>query len=339
MCVIFLPIFNLNLGKPKVFILYCKDTELMALYNKSADDFCDQVLALADILRYSGVETVIDQYKDHMANWDGWTQSMIAQSDHVLMVCSPQLSRSLQSQAIIVVEMGKGKFFNHSVVNSISAPKFVPIFLHDCVAHDWIPASLRMTSNFKLNISELTPLIDVEDETPNYDQLVQAKLRNALQDPRFIDIVNLVKLLRQDSDNTPPPVLNPFSLPSGHAPPIRGAIPPSYTHVPIRPIPLPRSDTDPSRRGEPEYISKEDLTRIAEVVPRDWQHLGIKLGVEYTKLEALRTKHPFDSTLATLEMFRLWQTKKGKLATRKALKQALIDLKFGLVAREIFAND
>ena len=91
--------------------------------------------------------------------------------------------------------------------------------------------------------------------------------------------------------------------------------------------------------NQAEYISEGDLLKIADRLPRDWQHLGIKLGVEYSVLESLRTKNVFDTRLSTMEMFGIWQRTKGKAATRKSLKEALKSLGYGRVAREVFPND
>ena len=94
-----------------------------------------------------------------------------------------------------------------------------------------------------------------------------------------------------------------------------------------------------SAAQQAEYISDGDLLKVAERLPRDWQHLGIKLGISYSTLESLQAQYPFDTRMATLTMFGTWQRIKKKEATRKSLKQALISLGYGRVAKEVFTND
>ena len=114
-------------------------------------------------------------------------------------------------------------------------------------------------------------------------------------------------------------------------------LPSGYTYHPNTSS-YPYRATTTTNSGAPE-IAEGDLLKIAERVPRDWQHLGIKLGVEYSILENLRTTHPSDTRSAAMEMFGIWQRTKGKHATKKALKTALLELKYGRVANEVFPND
>ena len=123
--------------------------------------------------------------------------------------------------------------------------------------------------------------------------------------------------------HTPTPLIVPYAQSGGYM------YRPSPTHTHLYGAP----------KSGAEKIAEGDLLKIAERVPRDWQHLGIKLGVEYSILETLRTTHPSDARSATMEMFGIWQRTKGKAATRKALKQALLNLKYGRVANEVFPND
>ena len=88
-----------------------------------------------------------------------------------------------------------------------------------------------------------------------------------------------------------------------------------------------------------EFISDEDLSEIAGRILMDWQHLGIKLKVPYSKLESFRTKHHSSSEQAAREMLGYWQATKGKAATRRALREALEGLGYGRLVEEIFRND
>ena len=88
-----------------------------------------------------------------------------------------------------------------------------------------------------------------------------------------------------------------------------------------------------------EFIPEADLIKIAQRIPIDWTHLGIKLDVEYSILEGLRRRYSTDYVPAVLEMFHIWQRSKGREATRRVLKKALIDIGFARVAVECFPNE
>ena len=104
--------------------------------------------------------------------------------------------------------------------------------------------------------------------------------------------------------------------------------------------PIPRNvPINTASDGDPDYISEGDLLRIADKLPENWQALGIKLGLENSRLVALRTKHPHDVRLAILEMFGLWRMERGRSATRGTLKQALISIGYGKIAKTLFPND
>ena len=78
---------------------------------------------------------------------------------------------------------------------------------------------------------------------------------------------------------------------------------------------------------------------IAERIPRDWQDVGIKLGVMYTTLESIRVKNAFDSKQAAMEMLSEWRRRKGEQATRSALREALVAAGYRRVAQEVFGRD
>ena len=109
----------------------------------------------------------------------------------------------------------------------------------------------------------------------------------------------------------------------------------------VNPYPRPRPDMSMHQFGAQQIgspqIPEATLFRIAERIPQDWQHLGIKLGVSYSNLEALRHQHIHDTRRATMEMFALW-LKGNKGATKSALKEALLSLGFGRLAKEEFPD-
>ena len=94
----------------------------------------------------------------------------------------------------------------------------------------------------------------------------------------------------------------------------------------------------PSRLPEV-TISEEELMIIAERIPREWQRLGIALGIQYSVLESIRRKHSSDTLAASMEMFATWQRLKGDKATRIALKEALNFLNYGRLVQELFEKD
>ena len=95
---------------------------------------------------------------------------------------------------------------------------------------------------------------------------------------------------------------------------------------------------DFSRFAGSSQVQETTMMKIAEYLPRDWQHLGIRLGLSYSRLEALREAHIHDTRKAAMGMFGLWQVEKGEAATRTALKDALVALGYGRLAREEFPD-
>ena len=106
-------------------------------------------------------------------------------------------------------------------------------------------------------------------------------------------------------------------------------LPPPHTHT----------HTAPAVSSSAIIISDSELMTIAERIPRDWQHLGIKLGVPYSVLESIRKNHAYDTRQAAMEMFATWQRSRGDKCTRSALKEALKSLGYGRVAQEVFGRD
>lgn len=85
-------------------------------------------------------------------------------------------------------------------------------------------------------------------------------------------------------------------------------------------------------------IPNTTLVEIATLVVPIWEHLGVKLGVPFSKIqEARASTNTFKD--AVLMMFQMWQQMKGRDATAKALKEALIDLRYKKVAHNFFPYD
>lgn len=72
-----------------------------------------------------------------------------------------------------------------------------------------------------------------------------------------------------------------------------------------------------------------------------WFHLGIRLGLEASELEATQKSlsHLTDYESATKKMLRLWKLAKRESATRRTLKQALVDMEYGHLAQELFQDE
>ena len=313
-------------GKPtnigKIFILYCKDPQLH-------QTFSDDVLDLADILIHCGGFTcTIDHYVDiPPANWNIWTQQKIEESQYVILVCSPTLAQTLREPANYMLDMEKGKYYVRTIVNFIQPQKVIPVYLNHYVPQagplGWVPTQLHTSAIYSLNIAEFRSALVVSEDSPRY--VLDEKLRVALSEERFRNIAKLVYHLRGETATSPPvPPVHPIPVP--HMGP--GGIP-QFSSYPL---------TSPTRQSLHENIPSGVFEKIAERMPRDWFTLGVKLGVESTRLQKLRTKHSFNHVPAALEMFGLWQQTKGRLATRKALKDVLEKMEYGRLAFELFPD-
>lgn len=191
----------------KVFILYCKDSSLHESYGISEEEFCQAVVELADILVSSGgIECFVDFYeKNEQLNWNRWTEKKISESAYVLMVCSPQLIRHLKSEGRSDIRMYKGMFFSDTVVNTITAPKFVPVFLNNCEPRDlkyWLPPQLHTSRQFQLrNLSELHQSInpDIYNEAER-----RLRLIHGLKDSQHQELASLLRYLRGECEVVPP---------------------------------------------------------------------------------------------------------------------------------------
>ena len=83
------------------------------------------------------------------------------------------------------------------------------------------------------------------------------------------------------------------------------------------------------------------VRQMAIRVKHDWFKLGMKLDVDCAELEAIQKgglDYPTDYEAAMFKMIRLWKLAKRELATKQALKQALVDLKYGRLAQELFQD-
>lgn len=175
------------------------------------------MLELADILVYCGgfQSCSVDLYETEQPNWNQWTQKKIEESTNVVMVCSPQFIQHLSQRERRTVQMHNGLFFSDTVVNSIVAPKFVPVFLNHCIPaapKDWLPPQMHAASTFWLgNLRELFQDIHAQEYT---DVERNQVLSQRLTDSKHKEVARLVGYLRGEREVVPPiPPIIPVQLP------------------------------------------------------------------------------------------------------------------------------
>ena len=214
----------------KVLLLYCKDPELAhcsqldPAYRRSEEQYCDEMLSLADILTtFSAVEggdgqscpafnCVFDGYDAGMVdNWLLWTETQLREADCVLLACSPSLHSSMQSSPTI--SMQRALCAVSSLVNTMPYKPFYPIFLNMPRQPAWIPTQLKNSSSFELNVSafhEAVGSVDGLDE----ESFMQRAYRCFESDSRFAGLLTLLNMLRGEFTKPPKPPSKPASLPS-----------------------------------------------------------------------------------------------------------------------------
>ena len=213
-----------------VLLLYCKDPELEhclqldAAYRRSAEDYCEEMLCLAETLdQFSAVagedgQTVrafkcaIDSYDDKELpdSWLRWTEDRLREADCALLACSPTLISSLLSSSTI--HMQRALCSVNSLLNTMPDKPFYPIFLNMPRQPDWIPTQLRSFSWFQLNISDFHRAmgnVDGEDE----DSFFRRAYSCFESDSRFTDLLSLLKMLRRELTRPPSPPDRPAVLP------------------------------------------------------------------------------------------------------------------------------
>ncbi len=191
------------------------------------DDFCKDVQELADILSScGGITCSTDFYeKGNPGNWNIWTQQQIETSNHVVMIASPQLYQHLSKEERTDVEMERGKYFSNTVINTIEAPKFVPVFLNGNEPQSpkhWLPLQLHMSTWFLLrNVREFYNAVDMHGE---HTEPLREKFSRHLQDPKYRSLANFILHLLGEHNVVAPvgqirvPVrpLNNFYIPAHH---------------------------------------------------------------------------------------------------------------------------
>ena len=214
----------------KVFILYCKD--------QSVDDYCNDVVELSKVLvSCGGIECYTDFFeKEHQQNWNSWTEKKIRECDHVIMVCSLLLYELLFSEGRCDIPMLTGKFFSDTVVNSIIAPKFVPVFLNEYESKSLtkrLPSQLHSSRHFCLpNLKEFYhSVFDHHSSLENRSIIVSQNLGFR----KFRDVASLVQYIRHE-DTVPQPEKPQHPIPVSHQAAERKPLSPLPVSTPI-PVP------------------------------------------------------------------------------------------------------
>ena len=197
----------------KVVVLYCKDTGMHLLrepYQRTPQQFCDEVQLLADVLNScGGIYCHFDGYDSVCVdNWSLWVQKTIEESDFVLTVCSPMLYQVLRDSRHKLVDMLRGKFYPDVIVNYISPHKFIPVFLDMPARDEWVPVNLQTSTYYELYVSNFA--IAMGDTDGLHPLAFEKKMSALFDDPKFEKIASLIATLRKQSVNPrplPPPRL------------------------------------------------------------------------------------------------------------------------------------
>jgi hypothetical protein len=127
---------------PKVFISYSHDSA----------EHKDRVLALADRLRASGVDVMLDQYvHDPEDGWQVWTESQMRDADLVLVVCTETYLKRAERRekpgighgAIWEISVGYVLLYNQGMKNK----QLVPV-VFDKADRTYIPLPLQPYTNY-----------------------------------------------------------------------------------------------------------------------------------------------------------------------------------------------
>ncbi len=164
------------------------------------------MLDLADsLISCGGIECIADFYeKDHPQSWSVWTENRIRDCDYVLYVCSPLLISDLRSGEHRNINMNVGMFFSNAIVHSIVAPKFVPVFLNECVPRDpkdWLPLQLHASRQYRLNIRDFSNSVLRSEYSLEQRS---AAVAGSLGLPGYRDLACLVRFLRGEQEVVPP---------------------------------------------------------------------------------------------------------------------------------------
>src|SRR5579859_4604269 len=127
---------------PKVFISYSHDRP----------EHMERVLSLADRLRASGIDAMLDQYvHDPEDGWQVWTETQMRDADLVLVVCTETYLKRAERReepgighgAIWEISVGYVLLYNQGMKNK----KFVPV-VFDKADRAYVPLPLQSYTNY-----------------------------------------------------------------------------------------------------------------------------------------------------------------------------------------------
>lgn len=200
-----------------LFILYSKDVHLQTTplltsrNHRSVDQYFKEVADLVGILEqfslvpsrvgrahvraYTCTYDVTECQRELIQNFLLWSERELTQCDIVLLLCSPQMEAVLRGEAPYL-EMEKGQASAHSLINTLSHKRVVPIYLNMPRIVQWLPAFLRATPTYSLNIQALQEAVG---DVSSYEELSRRAYTVLSEDrPELKDFNDLIRLLRQE---------------------------------------------------------------------------------------------------------------------------------------------
>lgn len=127
----------------KVFISYSWDS----------DEHKEQVLTLANKLRETGVDIILDRYEESpKKGWQIWMQDSIDEAEYVLIICTQKYSNRFMKKE---VNDGKGATFESSIITQDlydfngENDKFIPVIIKPS-DEEFIPKILKSYTIYKI---------------------------------------------------------------------------------------------------------------------------------------------------------------------------------------------
>ena len=232
-----------------------------------------------------------------ISNFLQWSDESIIRCSKILLLCSPQLAACLNSSSDNggTVQMERGMFSKHSLINAIPHKPVIPVFLNMPKQQQWIPPPLSSASSYSVNIKALQEgCLGVASER-DWVERVYTLFR---EDRRLDDLVDLRNVLCSER-------MLDFS--------------PTNTPLP-----------DPTLTD----LSRTKLYELAVDVGYIWQELGTKLGVPFS-VQLNIQHSSVDCTEKTKKMFDEWIRAKRHEATKQVLVEALRSCRYQAIADRV----
>ena len=190
----------------KVFISYSWDS----------DEHKEQVLTLANQLRETGVDVVLDRYEESpKKGWQIWMQDSIEEAEYVLIICTKKYSDRFSKKE---VNDGKGATFEGSIITQDlydfngENDKFIPVILKPS-DEGFIPKILksytiykifqnedytrlyaRLTGQTYIAMPQLGDIIQISENSTLHVNLPEYKIENIDTFIEFISKLNIDSL-------------------------------------------------------------------------------------------------------------------------------------------------